>query len=400
MSRLAVAAILLGILAVAHAQDMAVAASRKGGHSKSGHKSHGSEHHKHDDSKYDKYEKHGKEYEHKSEHKYEHKYEHEKPYYRGEEKYYEKEGPYYGGEEYYEREGPYYGGDDEYYGYDRDEEGNPIAEPRYVDFKVQLGEKTPATTVGRKLLQAAPQSNWRANFVESVDVYCDAEVSYGSYKHDEDAKLVAIAKYTTTFKADTTTTPAYTKCYGHKAKIVGQVVGILDSITADADDCDRDLKKDYTLETDGDVAAFPALLKLPDSVLANHAKMMYEEYYDERSHAVCGLAYMFNGTATYGSPEFWAWLATNPTTEVENKYAYWGFARYVAGFNGKTMDGKTIIEVPNGGTAVDQFATGEWEKVKAKCLGHRGDLPVVEYGELEVDLRRFDWSDVQERRKP
>jgi hypothetical protein len=46
-----------------------------------------------------------------------------------------------------------------------------------------------------------------------------------------------------------------------------------DIISDEADDCDKDLAKDYQLRTDGKIAAIPALLKLPKHVLAAEAQV-------------------------------------------------------------------------------------------------------------------------------
>jgi hypothetical protein len=58
-----------------------------------------------------------------------------------------------------------------------------------------------------------------------VNVYCSADVSYDSYKHDESKALASIGTYETDFTQATEET--FTKCYGHKAKIVGTVEGKL-----------------------------------------------------------------------------------------------------------------------------------------------------------------------------
>jgi hypothetical protein len=61
----------------------------------------------------------------------------------------------------------------------------------------------------------------------SVNVYCSAEVSYDSYKHDEDKALTPIGTYETDFTKAAPGTETFTNCYGHKAKVVGDVKGEL-----------------------------------------------------------------------------------------------------------------------------------------------------------------------------
>jgi len=418
--RTSVTIVLLAILAgawvsqaAAQAEDPAVA--ELAAYKNKKHEKHG----KYDkDTKYEhKYDKDTK-YEHKydKDAKYEHKYEkktdsykkyHDKPSYSGDKSYYEDKS--YSSGEYSSGETGYSGYSGEYSSgeYSTGPSTGPTDSPKgpkFISFEVQLGDKVLERNGLRKrsLLQDAPrklapqasiQSDWRDTFPtpETVNVYCTAEVSYDSYKHDEDKSLTPIGTYVTAFTK--AMTEKFTKCYGHTAKILGEVKGEL-VINADADDCDEDLVKDNIARTEGDIAAIPALLKLPKHLLAAEAQVMYQEYYDDRAHAVCGMAFLFNGTAGYGTPAFWTEVGKVAPVTDTTKYAYWGYAEYVAGFNGRLISTGAKVELPQSIGGPDDYMSDEqWKELKHKCKEHRGVLPIVNYGKIEFDLRRFTWKD-------
>mgnify|MGYP001807817740 CR=1 FL=1 len=96
---------------------------------------------------------------------------------------------------------------------------------------------------------------------------------------------------------------------------------------------------------------------------------MYEEYYDDRAHAVCGMAFIFNGTAGYGTDAFWT---AGSTTTVTDKYAYWGYVEYVAGFNGRLKSTGAKVELPQVNANPDDYLSQtQWDELSKKCKEHR-----------------------------
>jgi len=422
---------------VAQAQDPAVAEAAAYKHKKHG---------KHD--KYDKEPKHDKYYE-----KHDgHEYNAERPYH-GEE-YYSGDKPSYSGE-YSTGEG-YYSGE----GYSDPETPTPTTLPRHMDFTLQLApqldyidplfanrmaRRTHRTTsagrngvlsaaLSRKLAPASQPASM-ATFVSDSRLqpgfwyrrpaFCHAEETYG-YKHEDDGVQVPVAEYESTVELATEQT--YTECYGQKSYVWGNVTGYLFDISANAGKtCDPDLKADYVEETFGKLAVTPAMMQLPDSYMEpTVALATYGEYYDERSHAVCGLAWIFNGTGTYGTypysegsgPEvmrnatannstFWEWIADQEPSSVTDQYAYFGSVSYVSVFLGATSAGKPVFvpTLPSNKTTIvnETFTTfrstteegGSMGLLTHQCKHHRHTLPLLKYGIIESDLRRYTWDKVR-----
>jgi hypothetical protein len=103
------------------------------------------------------------------------------------------------------------------------------------------------------------------------------------------------------------------------------------------------------------------------------SQVMYEEYYDDRAHAVCGMAFIFNGTAGYGTPEFWTEVDKLGDVTDTTKYAYWGYAQYVAGFNGKLKSTDKQVEIPQVDPTDPDYHMSEadWTALSKKCKEHR-----------------------------
>jgi hypothetical protein len=163
--------------------------------------------------------------------------------------------------------------------------------------------------------------------------------------------------------------------------------------------CDKDIKKNWMLETHGPLAVTPAMMKVPDSFIpifniGDSTRAAAAEY-DERTYAACGLAFIFNGTATYGdlpplvnraaapapvdtSNGFWSWLDSG-VGSVTDKYAYFGTTTYVSVFIGVTSDGWLVV-VPSYGlpyrvSRAERSSLGvntDWDMLEHKCK-HRCD---------------------------
>lgn len=161
--------------------------------------------------------------------------------------------------------------------------------------------------------------------------------------------------------------------------------------------CDKDIKKDWMLETHGPLAVTPAMMKVPDSFIpifnidGNLGGRAAAAEYDERTYAACGLAFIFNGTATYGTnppaadrlvqvlipSSFWDWV--QGTTSVTTEYAYFGHASYVSAFYAKTSTG--TVKIPswrnNMRTTESSVALGrnndgiDWDMLEHKCKYHK-----------------------------
>jgi hypothetical protein len=142
----------------------------------------------------------------------------------------------------------------------------------------------------------------------------------------------------------------------------------------EAASCNKVLKDDTELEMFGKVASTPAMFKLPDGTLAKTASAQYGEYYDEHAHAVCGLAFIFNATGVFGTDAFFNYVYDNQGTPTATSYAYAGSVHYLAGFNGRTIDGKTSVEVPLApGAEAGNLPEATWKLLESKCKHHRCD---------------------------